>query len=482
MILKRFYDEKLAHASYLVGCAATGEAILIDPGRNVEQYLEAANKEGVRIVATTETHIHADLLSGSRELSSRTGAQMYLSDEGTEDWKYDFANDPKVTLVKDGDNIRIGNVRLDVISSAGHTPEHITFILTDEPASDRPLGAFTGDFVFVGDVGRPDLLERAANIKGTMEPGARQLFNSIQKFSNYDDGLIIWPAHGAGSACGKSLGGVPVSSLGYEKLSNWALKINEEQQFVDEVLSGQPEPPKYFAMMKKLNKEGPAILGGFKMPPRLGGDRVIDLLDSGEQVIDMRDVAKAMNEALPGSYNIQMGKSFTNWAGWFMKYDRPVYLIAETEDDAAQAVRDMASIGLDNVAGWMGLDAISAYERNHGPLSAVEQIDAKSMAKRADSGESVVLDVRGSVEYAESHVPGAVHIPLGHLEDRIAEVPRDRNIAVHCAGGVRSATAASILAKHGIRNVCNLTGGFYEYRMAGLPLESVEKEPELAPN
>ena len=482
MILKRFYDEKLAHASYLVGCAATGEAIVIDPGRNVDPYIEAANNEGVRITAVTETHIHADLLSGLRELSARTGAQMYLSDEGTEEWKYAFADDPKVTLVKDGDTIRAGAVRLDVLASPGHTPEHISFILTDEPASDRPLGAFTGDFVFVGDVGRPDLLERAANIKGTMEPGARQLFDSIQRFRNFDDGLIIWPAHGAGSSCGKSLGGVPVSSLGYERLSNWALKIDDEQVFVDEVLSGQPEPPKYFATMKKLNKEGPAILGGFKMPPRIGGDRVLDLLESGEQVVDMRPVAKAMNEPIPGTYNIQMDKGFTNWAGWLLKYDRPIYLISESKEDVEEAVRDLASIGLDDVQGWMGLDAISAFERNTGPLSSVEQLEARAMAKKAASGEIAVLDVRGTVERREGHVPGSMHIPLGHLEDRLDELPKDRKIAVHCASGVRSATAISVLAKHGIQNVCNLTGGINEYKMAGLPLESEEKEPELAAN
>ena len=382
MILKRFYDEKLAHASYLVGCEATDEAIVIDPGRNVDPYIEAANKEDVRITAVTETHIHADLLSGARELSARTGAQMFLSDEGTEEWKYAFADDPKVTLVKDGDSIRVGYVRLDVLASPGHTPEHICFIMTDEAAAERPLGAFTGDFVFVGDVGRPDLLERAANIKGTMEAGGRQLFSSIQKFRNFDDGLIIWPAHGAGSSCGKSLGGVPVSSLGYEKLSNWALKIDDEQEFVDEVLSGQPEPPKYFAMMKKLNKEGPAVLGGFKTPPRLAGERLLGLLESGEQVVDMRPVAIAMNKPIPGTTNIQMGKSFTNWAGWLLKYDRPIYLISESEADVEQAVRDLASIGLDDVEGWLGLDAISAYERNTGPLSSVEQVDAKAMVEK----------------------------------------------------------------------------------------------------
>ena len=177
-----------------------------------------------------------------------------------------------------------------------------------------------------------------------------------------------------------------------------------------------------------------------------------------------------------------MGKSFTNWSGWFFKYDRPIYLIAESEDDVEEAVRNLASIGLDDVQGWMGLDAVSAYERNNGPLSAVEQVDAKTMAKKAASGEIVVLDVRGSVERAEEFVPGSVHIPLGHLEDRLGELPKDRKIAVHCAGGVRSATAISVLAMHGIRNVCNLTGGMYEYKMAGLPLESEEKEPELAPN
>ncbi|MCH8979094.1 MAG: MBL fold metallo-hydrolase, partial [Armatimonadetes bacterium] len=465
MVLKRFYDEKLAHASYLVGCPAAGEAIVIDPGRNVDPYIEAANNEGVRITAVTETHIHADLLSGLRELSARTGAQMYLSDEGTEEWKYAFSDDPKVTLVKDGDSIRAGAVRLDVLASPGHTPEHIAFILTDEPTSDRPLGAFTGDFVFVGDVGRPDLLERAADIKGTMEPGARQLFGSIQKFIEFDDGLVIWPAHGAGSSCGKSLGGVPVSSLGYEKLSNWALKIGDEDSFVSQVLQGQPDPPKYFAMMKKLNKEGPAILGGFKTPARIGGDRVLSLLESGEQVVDMRQVAKAMNEPVPGTYNIQMGKGFTNWCGWLLKYDRPIYLIAESEADVEQAVRDLASIGLDDVQGWMGLDSIRAYERNNGPLSAVEQVDAKAMV----AGGMLVLDVRGTVERAEGFVPGSMHIPLGHLEDRLGELPKNRKIAVHCGGGVRSATAISVLAKHGIRNVCNLTAGLYEYKMAGLP-------------
>ena len=193
------------------------------------------------------------------------------------------------------------------------------------------------------------------------------------------------------------------------------------------------------------------------------------------------DDCSALND-LTGTYNIQMGKSFTTWAGWFLKYDRPIHLIAESEADVEEAVRDLASIGLDDVQGWMGLDAISAYERNTGPLSAVEQVDGKALSERVAAGEIVVLDVRGIVERREGHVSGSMHIPLGHLEDRLDELPKDRKIAVHCASGVRSATAISVLAKHGIQNVCNLTGGFNEYKMAGLPLESEEKEPELAAN
>jgi hydroxyacylglutathione hydrolase len=278
MIVKRFYDEKLAQASYLIGCAATGEALVVDANRDLDQYLEMAEAEGVRITHVSETHIHADYVSGSRELAQRTGAQLYLSDEGDENWKYAFAEEAGAILVKDGDHFQVGNIRIAVMHTPGHTPEHISFLVTDGAAADRPIGALTGDFVFVGDVGRPDLLEKAAGVTGTMEAGARVLFHSLERFKEQPDYLQIWPGHGAGSACGKGLSSIPTSTVGYERLFNWAFQIDDEEEFVAAVLEGQPEPPKYFAEMKRINKVGPAILSGFRRPERLTTDRLAEVL------------------------------------------------------------------------------------------------------------------------------------------------------------------------------------------------------------
>lgn len=473
MILKRFYDENLAQASFLVGCGATGEAVVVDANRDVEQYIRAAASEGLRITAVTETHIHADYVSGSRELAERTGAQLYLSDEGDSEWKYAFANQPNVMLVRDGDSIRVGKVRLDVVKTPGHTPEHIAFIVTDTASSDLPLGAFTGDFIFVGDVGRPDLLERAAGFEGTMEKGARVLFHSLEKFkSSLPDSLLLWPAHGAGSACGKSLGGVPVSTLGYEKASNWGLRANSEDEFATAVLQGQPDPPKYFKEMKRINKVGPTILGGFKTPPRLGGNVIFDLLERDEMLIDVRSAGDVATGYVPGTINIPLGKSFTTWAGWFVPYDKPVYLIAESEDEAKQAARDLAMIGLDDVRGWLGIDALRQYEKRFGELAMVPQVSARELQSRVSSGIAEVVDVRGTTEYAAGHVPGATNIPLGYLPERASELTKSKQVVLHCGGGVRSAVAATILYKAGLKDVVNLPGGFPEYRDLGFPVET----------
>ncbi|MFP5379223.1 MAG: MBL fold metallo-hydrolase, partial [Vicinamibacteria bacterium] len=266
MLVTRFFEPSIAQASYLIGCAAAREAIVIDANRDIETYIRAAEAEHVRIAYVTETHIHADYVSGSRELAARTGATLLLSDEGDADWKYQFASEGR--LVRHGDVVTMGNVRIDVVHTPGHTPEHLSFLVTDGAAADLPIAAVTGDFIFVGDVGRPDLLERAANFKGTMEIGARTLWASLQRFNAaHEDYLQIWPGHGAGSACGKGISAIPHSTLGYERRFNWAFKAADEAAFVREVLSGQPDPPKYFATMKRINKEGPRPLGGFRTPP-----------------------------------------------------------------------------------------------------------------------------------------------------------------------------------------------------------------------
>ena len=254
MIFERFYEDKITQATFMVGCPVAGEAIVIDPNRDVESYMRAAALAGLRITGVTETHIHADFVSGSRDLAARTGARLYVSDAGGAEWRYAFSAEPNVTLLEDGSELRAGSVRLQAVHTPGHTPEHLCFLLSDLAATELPMGAFTGDFIFAGDVGRPDLLERAVGQMGTAEPSARTLFRSLQEFKRQPGHLMLWPAHGRGSACGKQLGGVPVTTLAYELLVNEALRATDENAFVTQVLAGQPEAPRYFAEMKRLNR------------------------------------------------------------------------------------------------------------------------------------------------------------------------------------------------------------------------------------
>lgn len=465
MILKRFYDEPLAHASYLIGCAGSGEAIVIDPNRDLAPYIEAAAAEGLRIGAVTETHIHADYASGSLELAERTGATLYLSDEGDADWKYAFADRPFVRLVKDGDIIRAGKVRLEVVHTPGHTPEHISFVLTDESRNEEACCAFTGDFLFVGDVGRPDLLERAAGVAGTMEKGGHVLFQSLQKFRKYPETMMIWPAHGAGSPCGKSLGGVPASTLGYEMRSNWAFQIQDEDRFVADVLAGQPDPPVYYKEMKRLNKAGSPTVGSLGAPPRLGGHLFSEMLRANEIVVDLRATAEVGATSAPGTIHIPLGKSFTIWAGWLVAYDKPIYLLAASEADAARAKRNLATIGLDDVRGWFGTEALSTFAEEGGSLAQTPQSTASDLLD-GKVGDVTVLDVRNVTETSIGAIPGAINIPLGRLDGRIDEVPRDKPIVVHCAGGTRSTIAISLLRRHGLHDLVNLAGGYGAYRKA----------------
>jgi hydroxyacylglutathione hydrolase len=467
MFLKRFYDDGLAQASYLIGCAATGEALVIDANRDIRQYLDAAEAEKLRITHVSETHIHADYVSGSRELAKATGAQLYLSAEGGKDWQYRFAAEDGATLLRDGDVIKVGNIRIEVMHTPGHTPEHISFVVTDTAGANAPMGIATGDFVFVGDVGRPDLLEKAAKIANTMEEGARTLFHSLERFRALPDYIQVWPGHGAGSACGKSLGAVPTSTVGYEKRFNWGVGTTTEQEFVTMVLAGQPEPPLYFAEMKRINRDGPPILGGFRLPAR--GDRTAleRALASGAAILDLRSADDFAVGHIPGTTNIPLNKSFSTWAGWLVKYDQHIHLIG-TEQDATRAVRELAMIGLDHVAAWYTPDVLRAWTDAGKPLGTVERTDAAALAPRVAQGEVTVIDVRNRTEYDAGHLPGSLHIPVGYLEERLAEIPREKPIVVQCQSGARSAIATSVLQRLGIANASNLTGGFLAWQDAGL--------------
>ncbi|HEV2131014.1 MAG TPA: MBL fold metallo-hydrolase, partial [Longimicrobiaceae bacterium] len=344
MILKRFYDDKLAQASYLIGSSESGDALVVDANRDAEQYVTAAEGEGLRITHVTETHIHADYLSGSRELAARTGARLYLSAEGGEEWQYAFAEEEDAVLLRDGDTFRVGNVQIDVLHTPGHTPEHLSFLVTDTTRADRPMGALTGDFIFVGDVGRPDLLEKAARAEGTMESAARTLYASLRRMSEQPDYLLLWPGHGAGSACGKGMSALPHSTLGYERMFNWAFNVRDEEEFVRTVLSGQPEPPRYFAQMKRLNREGPPVLGGLPHPERLPADRLGELLEEEALVIDTRTFTAFGAGHVPGTINIPLNYAFNTWAGWLIPFDRDFYLIVDDAEPARveEAVRALA--------------------------------------------------------------------------------------------------------------------------------------------
>ena len=470
MFLKFFYDKSLAHASYMIGCQRSGEAMVIDPSRSVEQYLDAAADEGLRIVGAAETHIHADFVSGSRELADRVGAKLYLSDEGPVDWKYQFADKHDSQLVKNGDVIWIGKVKLEVLHTPGHTPEHISFLLTDEGGgANVPMGIFTGDFVFVGSIGRPDLLETAAGVKGSAEAGARLLYHSMRKFRALPDHLQVWPAHGAGSACGKGLGAIPSSTVGYEKLFNPALQFHDEQKFVDYILADQPETPFYFAVMKRVNKVGPELvrnLAPAKSP-------TIDLLPKVARkglTIDVTPAAEFAAAHVPGTINIPLNM-LVQWSGFFVDYDQPVHLIAEPSA-VPDVLKRLRSIGIDKVCGSFDVAAVKASGLR---TESYRSESPQQLRQRIESGEVKLLDVRATTEFQDGHIPRSEHRFLGKLQREIEAIDRTQPVVAQCQAGGRSAIATSILQRAGF-DVTNMSGGFNAWVAAGLPVTGARSE------
>lgn len=468
MLLRHIYHQPLAQASYLVGCAATGEALVVDPNRDIEQYLALAEREGLRITAVTETHIHADFVSGARELAARTGAQVYLSDEGPADWKYAWAADAGAILLHDGDHFMVGNIRIEALHTPGHTPEHLSFLVTDTAGANEPMGIFTGDFVFVGDVGRPDLLEKAAGVAGSTDQAARQLFRSAQRLREFPEYLQIWPGHGAGSACGRALGAVPQSTVGYETRFNWAFAIRDEDVFVRAVLQDQPAPPRYFAQMKRVNKLGPALTTDLPPVEQLAPVQLADEPALGTVIVDTRSVEQFAAGHIPGTLNLAAGPDALTWAGWLLPYDQPFALIADPQA-VAEAVSLLRMIGLDTIAGFWTPAALTAWAADHGPLATIERAVPERVRSLLDRGAVTVLDVRTAQEYRAGHIRGSYNIPLSDLPARLSEIPSDQPVVVHCQSGVRSAIAASLLSGRGKPQVTDLVGGFNAWRTADNP-------------
>lgn len=454
MLFRQIWDAKLAQYAYLIGCQATGEAIIIDPERDIDQYLELAEKEGLEITAAVDTHIHADYLSGMREFAER-GVHVYASDEGDADWKYEWliGSDYNYTLLKHGDEFKIGNIKLTAVHSPGHTPEHLSYLVTDlGGGADRPIGIASGDFVFVGDLGRPDLLESAAGHAGVMEPSARTLYNSVQDFLKLDDFIQVWPAHGAGSACGKALGAVPTSTVGYEREYNAAIDaaLRGEDVFVETILEGQPEPPMYFARMKRDNKIGPKVLGTLPQPKHLFAEDLKALAGNTEvAVLDTRlDRSAFMARHLPGSLYAGFNKAFNTAAGSIIEEDMDIYLIIE-EEHVEEAVRDLVRVGLDNIKGYATPETLEAYANHGGEMASIREIPIDKIPDAlASMDDAVVLDVRNASEHAPAHIPGSANIAYTRLWVRRDEVPAGTKI-VHCVSGGRAAVSTALLARLG---------------------------------
>lgn len=451
MFFRQLFDPDLAQYAYLVGCQRTGEAIVIDPQRDIDRYIGVAEEEGLRITAVTETHIHADFLSGAVEFGARGGVKLYLSDAGPDDWKYAWARESSydVVYLQDGDTFKVGNIELRAIHTPGHTPEHISFLVTDlGGGASEPIGIASGDFVFVGDLGRPDLLESAAGQEGAREPAAHQLYDSTQRFLELSDHVQVWPGHGAGSACGKALGSVPQSTVGYERRFNAGLSFGrDEAGFVNAILDGQPEPPIYFARMKTMNRGGIPVLHRLPVPEQLDGETLTRRgSETGAVILDTReDRAAFMAGHIPGSLFAPLGINFAMVVGSYVDPSDEIYLVADA-DQVERAVRTLVRIGYDKVVGFTPPDTITASNQAD---ATIHRVDFSDLEADPDTSARTLLDVRGSAEYSASHIPGAVQIAHTRLATRLDEIPTDRPVWVHCRSGNRASYAAALLQKHG---------------------------------
>lgn len=466
MFFQHIYDKSLAQASYFIGCQKAGVAAVIDAKRDVDTYLEIAKANNMTITHIFETHIHADFLAGSRELAQLTGAQLYLSDEGGEGWEYEF---PHVGL-KDNDIVKLGNLSFKVLHTPGHTPESISFLLTDHPASNEPVMLFTGDFVFVGDIGRPDLLEKAAGMVGTQDKGAKQMYQSIKKFNALADYIQVWPGHGAGSACGKALGAVPSTTVGYEKARNWAFQYpTDETGFTEYLLADQPEPPKYFAMMKKLNKVNRPLLTEVPKLKKLSIEEVNSHMANGVKLLDARPKTEFAAGFIPGSLNIQGNNSFATWAGWFLTYDEPFMILAD-ESMLDDLTRKLMRIGLDNIAGY--LPSVEEYTQAGGTLEKVNLVELAEAKVLANDSNVQVVDLRGVAEFNAGHIKDAENVFVGTLPNNLNKISNDKKVMIHCQGGDRASIAYSILVKNGFKNIVSYSAGMNEWVNTGEPVVS----------
>jgi hydroxyacylglutathione hydrolase len=451
MILEQFYLNCLGHASYLIGDEETRTAAVIDPQRDIQRYLDAAQRHGLTIRYVFLTHLHADFIAGHLELRDRVGAQIILGARAQAEYKF--------TPMKDGDALEFGKVRFKILETPGHTPESVSILVYDlAKDAQNPYAVLTGDTLFVGDVGRPDL---RASLGWKPADLARLLYGSLNaKLLGLADGTLVYPAHGAGSLCGRNISKETVSTIGAERRSNYALQPMSEADFVAMITTDQPDAPAYFTYDAVLNaKERPTLDATLERALKpLTLDVVMKLKQEGAQILDVRDPDEFSKAHLAGSINIGLGGQYATWCGTLLTREKPIVVIANPGHEEEAAVR-LGRIGFDHVAGYLE-HGVQVLEARHDLAQGTpRETPAALAAELASANPPVVLDVRAPKEFAARRIDGAVNIPLNHLTERLAEIPAGRAIVVHCAGGYRSSIAASILQQHNFKNVSELAGG-----------------------
>lgn len=462
MYLEQFFIDGLGCASYLIGCEGAGVGAVVDPDRDVQKYLEAAALHGLKITHIIETHLHADHVSGNTDLAARTGADIYVHEAAN-------AAFPHKTLVG-GDVIVLGNVALHVRFTPGHTPESITLLVADKTRSEQPWMALTGDTLFVGDAGRPDLvgIEAARELAGHMHE------TLTHEYMLLPDGVMVLPGHGAGSLCGKSIGAVRSSTMGFERMSNPALLPRTREQYIEFAVEGLPEQPGNHTRIKQINRQGPRPLGELQPRP-LSVQQAVAQFQSGAALLDTRSKAEFKAKHIPGSVHLEADDQLSNRVGFVLPPDVPVVLMLSDPAQYREVVYSLARVGYDSVVGYLA-DSLAAWEALGLPTTAgdVRDIEPGELFDLLENGNGhrpLVVDVREPWEYAQGHVPGARLIPLGEFAGRVSELQVEQPIAVICASGGRSQSAAALLGQKGFETVYNVLGGTTRWMQRGLPVE-----------
>lgn len=454
MHFEQFYLNCLAHASYLIGSG--GEAAVVDPQRDVDLYLEVAAEQGLKIRHIFETHLHADFVSGHKELAARTGAKIYIGAEAQ-------AQFPHVPL-RDGSEVEFGSVRIHALSTPGHTPESICLVLTDAEKSSDPWAVLTGDTLFIGDVGRPDL-----SPTHTPQELAALLYDSLhQKLMRLPDATLVYPAHGAGSLCGRNMRAEKSSTIGTERLTNYALQISSRDEFVRQLTSNLPARPGYFAQDAEINRSGAEPLRDRPPLPELTPADVQNLLRAKANVVDVRPLEQFAAGHIPGSISIALSGQFASWAGTILGLKSQPVLVAETDAQVEEATLRLARVGIEDVRGYLA-GGITGWEKAGLPLSSTLQMTVQELEQKARDGRLKILDVRRPGEWQAGHVAAAEHHALDDFPKQLPGLAENQPVAIHCKSGYRSMIACSLLERAGYRDVINVIGGFDAWQAAKLP-------------